>query len=249
MEEFKGKRVIVSGAALGMGNLITRQFASDGASVLAADIDGEAVEKLASEANATGPGRVESIVADVEKYESVERAVALAVERFGGVDILINFAGGAPARVFGEPAPFWERNVRLLEWGINVNLRGALYYSRAVFPEMMKNPGGVIVNIGSIDGVTGSTAVEYSAAKKGVEGLTKALAVVGAPYQIRSVCVIPGPVLTRASMARMETLLGYAAEPRELTDFIRFLCSEHGRSITGSSHLVDGGRACGVISR
>lgn len=242
--DFKGKRVIVSGAALGMGNLITRQFAADGAFVLAADIDRNAVDRLADETNTLGKGRVTPASVDVEQYESVERAVALAVETFGGVDILINFAGGAPTRVFNDGAPFWERKVRLLEWGINVNLRGALYFARAAFPEMMKNPGGVIINISSIEGVTGSTAVEYSAAKKGIEGLTKSLAIVGAPHKIRCVCVTPGPVLTRPGMANMATLLGHAAEPEELTEFIRYMCSEHARSITGSCHLVDSGRAC-----
>ncbi len=245
--DFKGKRVIISGAALGMGNLITRQFAEDGAFILATDIDLKAVENLAREANACGKGRVEAALADVENYGSVEKAVKFAVEKFGGVDILVNFAGGAPTRVFNDQAPFWERKPRLLEWGINVNLRGALYYARAVFPEMIKNPGGVIINIGSIEGVTGTAAVEYGAAKKGVEGLTKSLAIAGAPFGIRCVCVIPGPVLTRPNMAAMPTLLGHAAEPRELTDFILYMCSEKARSITGSSHLVDSGRACGVI--
>ncbi len=249
MPEFVGKRLIVSGAAFGMGSLLTREFAAAGALVLATDIDLLACEKLAEQANQQGPGRVLAARADVQKYDSLAAAVELAVKEFGGVDILVNFAGGAPSRVFQKAAPFWERESWLLSWGVDVNLRGQLFYARAVFPEMLKNPGGVIINVSSIDGVTGSTAVEYSAAKSGIEGLTKSLAIVGAPYNIRSVCVIPGPVLTRPNMAKMPTLLGHAAEPAELTNFIRFMCSEQARSITGSSHLVDCGRACGTISR
>ena len=242
--EFKDKRVIISGAALGMGNLISRQFAAAGAKVLACDINLEAVENLAAEIRASG-GTAIGVKADVESYDSIQNAVDTAVKEFGGVDILVNFSGGAATRTFQDFAPFWERKPRLLEWGVNVNLRGALYFARAVFPEMMKNPdGGVIVGIGSIDSETGTNNVEYGCSKTGIKGLIKSLAVVGAPYNIRAVCVIPGPVLTRANMASMPTLLGHAAEQNELTDFIMSMCSNKARSMTGSSHLVDSGRAC-----
>lgn len=245
METFNKKSIIVSGAALGMGNLITREFAADGGNVLACDVNSDAVRELAAEC-ANLPGRVVPCRADVLDFNSVCTAAALAEKEFGGIDILINFAGGAPGRVLKDASPFWERKPELLDFGIDVNLRGALYFDRAVFPCMMKHNGGVLVNIGSISGVTGSPAVEYSAAKAGMEGLTKSLAIIGAPYNIRCVCVIPGPVLTRPEMARMTTLQGRAAEPAELTGFIRFLCSDNARSITGSSHLMDCGRACGT---
>ena len=244
MENFKGKNIVVSGAALGMGNLITREFAADGGNVLACDINLEGVEKLSQECSAL-PGRVVPCRADVLDFTSVCAAAELAEKEFGSIDILINFAGGAPGRIFKDPAPFWERKVELLDFGIDVNLRGALYFDRAVFPVMKRHGGGVLVNIGSIVGVTGSAAVEYSAAKAGMEGLTKSLAIVGAPFDIRCVCVIPGPVLTRPEMAKMATLQGRAAEPDELTGFIRFLCSDRAKSITGSSHLMDCGKACG----
>ena len=244
--EFQNKRVIVSGAALGMGNLICRQFAQAGAMVTACDVNFEAIEALAGEICAAG-GKAIAVRTDVEDYDSVQAAVDATVEEFGGVDILINFAGGAATRTFQDFAPFWERKPRLLEWGVNVNLRGALFFARAVFPEMMKNPtGGVIIGIGSIDSETGTTNVEYGSSKAGIKGLIKALAVTGAPYNIRAVCVIPGPVLTRANMASMPTLLGHAAEPDELTSFVMYMCSDKARSITGSSHLVDSGRACAV---
>ncbi|MCI5779706.1 MAG: SDR family oxidoreductase [Lentisphaeria bacterium] len=243
--DFRDKRVIISGAALGMGNLISRQFAAAGAKVLACDINGDAVETLAAEIRQSG-GRAAAARVDVESYDSIQAAVDHAVREFGGVDILVNFAGGAATRTFQDFAPFWERKPRLLEWGVNVNLRGALYFARAVFPEMMKNPGGVIIGVGSIDSETGTNNVEYGCSKTGIKGLIKSLAVVGAPYNIRAVCVIPGPVLTRANMAEMPTLLGHAAEPDELTDFIMYMCSDRARSITGSSHLVDSGRSCCV---
>ena len=246
MSEFKGKTAIVSGAALGMGNLISRKLAGEGAKVLLTDIDLAKVEETAEAIRAKG-GRAEAVRVDVRQYSEVDQAVNTAKVKFGSVDYLLNFAGGCPSRVFGRFEPFERRDPALLEWGIDVNLRGAVYFSRAVFPFMIENKGGVIVNIGSIDGVTGSGAVEYSAAKSGMTGLTKSLALVGAPHGIRAVCVVPGPVMTRPAMAGMKTLLGRAAEPEELIDFILYLCSDKAAFITGSSHLIDGGRSCGAM--
>ncbi|MBP5233039.1 MAG: SDR family oxidoreductase [Planctomycetes bacterium] len=75
-----------------------------------------------------------------------------------------------------------------------------------------------------------------------MHGLTKSLAILGAPYGVRACCVVPGPVLTRPGMASLPTLLGRAGETRELVEFILFLCSDKASFITGSSHLIDGGR-------
>ncbi|NLF22424.1 MAG: SDR family oxidoreductase [Lentisphaerae bacterium] len=243
MSTFKGKTAIVSGAALGMGNLIARRLARAGANVLLTDVDRARIQATAREIRAAG-GAARALRVDVRQYAEVERAAALAHKTFGRVDLLLNFCGGSPSRVFGRSEPFAQRDPALLEWGIDVNLRGPLYFCRAVFPRMIESGGGVIVNIGSIDGVTGSGAVEYSAAKSGMDGLTKSLAIVGAPHGIRAVCVVPGPVLTRPALAKMKTLLGRAAEPRELVDFILYLCSGKGAFVNGSCHLVDGGRAC-----
>ena len=132
METFNKKRIIVSGAALGMGNLITREFAADGGNVLACDVNSDAVRELADEC-ANLPGRVVPCRADVLDFNSVCTAAALAEKEFGGIDILINFAGGAPGRVLKDASPFWERKPELLDFGIDVNLRGALYFDRAAY--------------------------------------------------------------------------------------------------------------------
>ena len=106
---------------------------------------------------------------------------------------------------------------------------------------------GVIINVGSVDGQTGSAAVEYSAAKSGVmNGLTKSLALYGAPWGVRVCCVSPGPVLTRPAMAKMKTPLGRAAQTQEIVDLILFLCSDQAGFITGSNYMIDGGRSCGA---
>jgi NAD(P)-dependent dehydrogenase (short-subunit alcohol dehydrogenase family) len=243
MSSFKGKTAIVSGAALGMGNLISRRLAQAGANVLLTDVDRARITATAREIRKQG-GNAQALGVDIRHYDEVERAARKALRAFGRIDLLLNFAGGSPSRVFGRTEPFAQRDPALLEWGIDVNLRGPLFFCRAVFPRMIAGKGGVIVNIGSIDGVTGCGAVEYSAAKSGMNGLTKSLAIVGAPHGIRAVCVVPGPVLTRPALANMKTLLGRAAAPRELVDFILYLCSDKGAFVTGSCHLIDGGRAC-----
>ena len=99
----------------------------------------------------------------------------------------------------------------------------------------------------SIDGITGSKgAVDYGAEKAGMVGLTKGLAIVGSQHGIRSVSVAPGPVLTRAAMANMKTLLGRAAEVQEVVDLLVYLSSDKAAFITGCNYQIDGGRACMV---
>jgi NAD(P)-dependent dehydrogenase (short-subunit alcohol dehydrogenase family) len=88
-------------------------------------------------------------------------------------------------------------------------------------------------------------SLDYGAAKSGMIGLTKSLALYGAPHGVRSCCVSPGPVLTRPEMARMKTRLGRAAQTQEVTDLILYLCSDKASFITGSNYVIDGGRSIG----
>jgi len=242
---FKGKVAIITGAASGMGLLSAKELAKDGAKVLLTDVNAEAVEDSASEIRKSG-GDALGLQVDVRKYEDAKKAIDLALDCFGGVDFLLNFAGGAEGRVCKCPAPFHELPIEVIDWGLDVNLKGAVYFSRAVLGEMIKRKSGVIVNLGSVTGVEGSAgAVCYSAAKSGIIGFTKALALCGAPHGVRACCVSPGPVLTRPGMANMKTRLGRAAEPKEVVDLILYLCSEKAAFITGVNYMIDGGRVCG----
>ncbi|MEN6545916.1 MAG: SDR family oxidoreductase, partial [Armatimonadia bacterium] len=92
-----------------------------------------------------------------------------------------------------------------------------------------------------------SYSLDYGAAKSGMIGLTKSLALYGAPHGIRSCCVSPGPVLTRPAMANMKTRLGRAAEPDEIVSLILYLCSDEAAFITGSNYVIDGGRSIGGL--
>ena len=134
----------------------------------------------------------------------------------------------------------------MIDWGIDVNLKGAIYFCHDVLGIMIKQQSGVIINMGSVTGMEGSAgAVDYSAAKSGMIGLTKSLALCGAPHGVRACCVSPGPVLTRPGMANMKTQLGRAAEPQEIVELILYLCSEKAAFITGTNYLIDGGRTLG----
>ena len=110
--------------------------------------------------------------------------------------------------------------------------------------QMREQKSGLIVNIGSITGAEGDGyGMDYPTAKAGLMyGLTKSLAQCGAKHNVRSVCVSPGPVLTREAMASMPTLLGRAAEPQEIIDLVLFLASEKGQFINGENIMIDGGR-------
>ena len=120
-----------------------------------------------------------------------------------------------------------------------------MYFAHAALQQMAEQMSGVIIFIGSITGQEGShNAVAYSAAKSALmNGVVKSIALAGEPYNVRCVCVAPGPVLTRPGMAKMKTMAGRAAEPQELVDMILFVASEKGAFINGVTFLMDGGRS------
>ncbi len=241
---FADRVAMIVGAASGMGRLTAERLATEGARLLLCDQNGDALAEVA-QALADGGADVISRTVDVRNFGEVSAAVDAAVERWGTVDLSICFAGGSASRVWGRSEGFHELPIEVLDWGLDVNLKGALYVARAVMGPMIAAGRGVIVSLGSVDGLTGSFAVEYSAAKSGILGLTKSLALYGAPHGVRACCVSPGPVMTRPAMANMKTRLGRAAEPWEVVNLILYLCSDDAAFITGSNHTIDGGRSCG----
>lgn len=244
---FQNRTAIITGAASGMGFLSAQNLCREGAKVVLADVNAEAVETAAAELRETG-AQATGVQVDVRVYEQVQQAADIAKQTYGTIDILMNFAGGAETRVCNCHKPFHELPIDVIDWGLDVNLKGAVYFCRAVMATMIEQKRGVIMNLGSVTGVEGSAgAVNYSAAKSGIIGLTKALALCGAPHNVRACCVSPGPVLTRPGMANMKTRLGRAAEPQEVVDLILYLCSDQAAFITGSNHMIDGGRTCGGL--
>ena len=241
--EFLNRTAMITGGASGMGLLAGVKLAEQGANVALLDVNEEALQAAEAQIKSAG-GRVLTLNVDIRNFCEVEAAEKKIVETFGSLDILINAAGGMSGRCCNNYTSFEKLPIEVIDWGLDVNLRGTLYCCRAVMAGMMERKRGVIINFGSVTGEEGGSgpAVDYSAEKSAMNGLTKSLAILGAPHNVRSCCVIPGPVLTRPAMAKMKTLLGRAGEVSELVDFILYLCSDKAAFITGSSHVIDGGR-------
>jgi len=247
--DFTGKTAISTGAASGMGLLFAQNFTALGGNVLMCDVNGLVLEEKVQEINALGKGRAVACLCDVRDYSQVCAARDKAVEEFGSIDIMANFAGGTAVRMQkvdrSQHPEFPDVPIEVYEWGIDVNLMGPFYFAHAVTKQMREQKSGLIINIGSITGKEGDGyGMDYPTSKAALMyGLTKSLAQFGAPYGIRSVCISPGPVLTRANMAKMKTLLGRAAEPQEIIDLALFVASDKGQFINGENIMIDGGRS------
>lgn len=245
--QFKGKTAISTGAASGMGLLFAQCFAAEGGNVVMCDVNKAVLNEKVAEINAKDGGRAVGVLCDVRDYAQVCAARDRAVAEFGGIDVMCNFAGGYARRMLNVPGEldFTEVPIDVFDWGLDVNLKGPFYFTHAVLKQMREQKSGLIINIGSICGEEGDPyGMEYPVAKSGLMyGLTKSVAQYGAPHNIRCVCVSPGPVLTRASMANMKTLLGRAAEPQEIIDMVLFIASDKGQFINGANIMIDGGRS------
>ncbi|MCR5262914.1 MAG: SDR family oxidoreductase [Clostridiales bacterium] len=238
--DFSGRTALITGAASGMGLLTSKCLKEMGANVVMLDIDEAALKEKAAEISA------DMLVCDVRRYDDIEKAALYARDKYGSVDITVSYAGGCPSRVCKAGKNFNDLPIDVIDWGVEVNFRAPLYMARAVFNIMREQKRGVIVNIASIDALTGSAAADYSSEKSGLFGLTKSIALMGAADGIRCCCVTPGPVLTRPAMANMRTPMGRAAEVREVVDMVLYLCSDKASFITGANVTVDGGRQCGA---
>ena len=247
--DFLGKVAISTGAASGMGLLFSENFAALGGNVVMCDVNEKALSEKVDAINARGAGRAIGVACDVRDYAQVCAARDTAVQSFGRIDIVVNFAGGTAVRMCGvdrEAYPeFPDVPIEVYDWGIDVNLKGPFYFAHAVLSQMREQKGGLIINIGSVTGVEGDGyGMDYPTSKAGLMyGLTKSIAQFGEKYGIRCVCVSPGPVLTRAAMASMPTLLGRAAEPQEIIDLVLFIASDKGQFINGENIMIDGGRS------
>ena len=234
--------VLVTGAGRGIGRATALAFASAGASVVVLDRNGTAAEETAALA-----GDATAVQGDVTVAADLERAVAAAVERFGGLDWAVNNAGitlHTKVRAAEITEDEWRRV-------IDVNLTGVFLGMRAELPAMLERGGGAIVNVSSVAGLVGSSAADaaYSAAKHGIIGLTKTAALDYATLGIRVNAICPGPVNT-AMVADADHMGGFfataspmqrMAEPGEIAAAAVWLCSEAASFVTGAALPVDGG--------
>lgn len=241
---FNGKTVLITGGASGIGLLSGKCFAKEGANIVLVDFNEEGLNAAVEEIKEITPN-ILGCCADVRDYDRVKQSCRDAFQSFGSIDVLISCAGGSEVRLMGAKGDFSELPIEVVDFGIDVNLKGAMYYDHAVLPYMKKQHSGVIIHLGSISGYDGSkSSVAYAASKSALmNGVVKSIALLGAEYGIRACTVAPGPVMTRPGMAGMKTLMGYQAEPQEIVDMFLFLASDKARSITGTTIMIDGGRS------
>lgn len=153
---FEGKVAIASGAASGMELLFCQRFVEKGGFAVLADVNGDATASCAAAINEAHPGHAAGVVCDVRRYEEVEAVRERAAAAFGRIDVLVNFAGGAEARICHASGEFPDIPIKVYDWGMDVNFKGQIYFDHAVMKQMRAQRSGVIVNIGSITGEEGA---------------------------------------------------------------------------------------------
>lgn len=241
-----GRVAVVTGGARGIGAETARVLAAEGVKLVVSDVDLAEAEAVAGEIRAQG-GQAIGVRCDVTNKAEVSQMVAAGVEEFGVVDILVNNAGFNKDRYLTKMTePEWDAV-------IDVVLKGAFHCSRAVLPGMMERNWGRIVNIASrsVFGNPGQT--NYSAAKMGLVGFTRALSLEQAKFGITVNAVAPGFVETEAmralptypklrELALAKNPVGFLGAPDDLASSIAFMASERARYITGVTLYVTGGR-------
>ncbi len=246
----KGKVAIVTGGASGIGEAICRKFIEQGAQVAVVDIDAEKAAELAKSLAGSERGtsaRAIGLTADITKPDDAIAMAGLAADAFGGIDILINNAGARIIKSFLDHTPEdWQRM-------IDINLTGPFLCSHAVVPYMKKRGRGKIVNLASIASFMGRPdRVAYVAAKTGVLGLTRAMAVDLGGAGIRVNAIAPGMIATpfnamfaedpeMGPMWAKENFVGRWGTGADIANAAVFLASEESDYMTGAEIKVDGG--------
>jgi len=242
-ERFSGKVALVTGAGSGMGRAITIRLATEGAAVLAVDIDGARLE----ETRGLASGRVSVKQADVSDPRACADLVAAAVAEFGRLDVLGNVAGIYLAGHFTDMSVEQYRRV------MGVNLDGYFFLAQAAIPHLLEADGN-IVNIASNAGLQGIPySVAYAMTKGGVVQLTRALAVEFLKRPLRVNAIAPAGTNTNigastsfpadADVELLTRMAGFRgmAEPEEVAALFAFLASDEARSITGAIYTLDNG--------
>jgi 3-oxoacyl-[acyl-carrier protein] reductase len=248
MSRYEGRVVIVTGAARGIGAGTAKRFASEGASVAVLDLDEGAASETAS---GLGAERALGVGCDVSDEGAVEAAVTRVVEELGRVDVLVNNAGITRDNLlFKMTTEDWDLV-------LGVHLRGAFLMSRECQKHMVPAKYGKILNLSSVSALGNRGQANYSAAKMGVQGFTRTLAIELGPYGINVNAIAPGFIVTEMTDATARRLkmepdelrrlnaeanpVRRVGHPEDIAAAAAFLCSDEASYITGQTLYVDGG--------
>lgn len=240
---FADEVVLITGAGSGMGRSMAREFAAEGATVVALDRDGASAARTADEIG----GKASAVTADVSQRADVDRAIAETLAHHGRIDVLCNNAG-----ILDGYADALNTSDELWDSIIATNLTGAFLMARGVLPTMIDRGNGSIINTASISGwVAGGGGVAYTASKHGIIGLTKQLAFNHGAQGVRVNAICPGAVQTGmtadlvddANVQGMiaDTLAGRWAQPEEIAHLAVFLASDKASFAHGGVYVMDGG--------
>ncbi|MFQ5453710.1 MAG: SDR family NAD(P)-dependent oxidoreductase [Candidatus Zixiibacteriota bacterium] len=246
MFDLNGKTAIVTGSSMGIGSAAALYLAQCGVDVAInyRSHDNEA-NQLATKIKKMGRKAL-IIKCDVSSHEEVGKMVHEVIDAFEHLDILVNNAG------VNRDGVIWKMTEEMWDTVLDIDLKGYFSFIRAVAPHFKENKSGKIVNVTSINGLRGKFGqANYSAAKAGIVGLTKAVARELGKYSVNVNAVAPGMILTDMmaglpedikQKAVDETVLGRVGTTEEVASVIAFLCSDKARHITGEVIKIDGGQ-------
>jgi len=252
----KDKVALITGAAHGIGKESAALFSAEGATIVAVDIDEEAVAQTAREIEQAG-GRALALKADVSSAADCERMVARTEEAYGHLDVLFNNAGimlGDDGDAMSTSEETWDRTMA-------VNLKGVWLGCKYGIPALLRAGGGSVINTASFVAQVGAATPQlaYTASKGGVLALTRELAVVHAREGLRVNALCPGPLRTELLMAFLDTEekqqrrlvhvpQGRFGEAHEMAKAALFLASDESSYITGATFNVDGGLTAAYVT-
>jgi len=254
MGRVQDRVAVVTGASQGLGRAIAERLAQEGAAVALGDVDEAGLARTAESIRASG-ARVVGVAGDLTEEEPARRLIETAVERFGRIDILVNNVGGS------RNAKIWEMKVEDWDFVLRLNLRSTFLCTRAAVPHMMRQRSGKIVCLssGAREGTPWTAYYEggaaYSAAKAGVHGFIRDVALELAEHGVTVNAVAPGPIDTEragSNLRRLNETVDYSpnrmtplrrlGQPSEVAAAVLFLVSDEAGYITGHTLAVAGGR-------
>ncbi len=242
MARFDGKTAIVSGGASGIGLAIVKRLASEGARIVIADLNNDAIDQAIAQAKAAGGPEAAGAVCDVAEESAVQGVVQTCIARFGGVDVIVNNAG----LMTFKPLQDFDHDDWLKVLG--VDLLGAAHFTRQALLHM--KAGGAIVNIASVHAMmTTPLVAPYAAAKAALLSLTRSTAIEGKAMGVRANAILPGAIDTPMLWTNPNLKSGAEkldprdiGKPEHIAAAAAFLASDDAAFITGASLAVDGGR-------